>query len=79
MIQLGETYVGTEVLTPVVMKSTILWDITPCSPLEVNRRFGGTYRLHLQALLAICFHTGFLLGLFFNPEDSGNKFLRNVG
>jgi hypothetical protein len=24
------------------------WDITPCSPLKVNRRFGGTYRLHLQ-------------------------------
>jgi hypothetical protein len=26
----------------------ILWDITPCSPLKVNRRFGETYRLHLQ-------------------------------
>jgi hypothetical protein len=24
------------------MKSTIFWDITPCSPLKVNRRFGGT-------------------------------------
>jgi hypothetical protein len=29
-------------------KSTIFWDITPCSLLSVNRRFGGTYRLHLQ-------------------------------
>jgi hypothetical protein len=29
------------------MKSTILWDITPCSPLIVNRRFRGTYHLHL--------------------------------
>jgi hypothetical protein len=37
-----------EVLTAVVMKSNIFWDITPCSPLKVNRRFGGTYRLHLQ-------------------------------
>jgi hypothetical protein len=37
--------VGFEVLRAVVMKSTILWDITPCSPLSVNRRFGGTYRL----------------------------------
>jgi hypothetical protein len=37
-----------EVLTAVVMKSTIFWDITPCSPLSVNRRFGGTYRLHLH-------------------------------
>jgi hypothetical protein len=31
-----------------VTKSTIFWDITPCSPLSVNRRFGGTYRLHIQ-------------------------------
>jgi hypothetical protein len=30
------------------MKSTIFWDITPSTPLSVNRRSGGTYRLHLQ-------------------------------
>jgi hypothetical protein len=30
------------------MKSTIFWDITPCNPLKVNQRFGGTYHLHLQ-------------------------------
>jgi hypothetical protein len=40
--------VGFEVLTAVVMKSSIFWDITPCSLLKVNRSFGGTYRLHLQ-------------------------------
>jgi hypothetical protein len=40
--------VGFEVLTAVVMKSTIFWDITPCSPLSVNQRFGVTYYLHLQ-------------------------------
>jgi hypothetical protein len=40
--------VGFEVLTAVVMKSTIFWDITSCSPLKVNRRFGRTYRLHLM-------------------------------
>jgi hypothetical protein len=40
--------VGVEVFTAVVMKCTIFWDIMPCSPLKVNRRFGGTYRLHLQ-------------------------------
>jgi hypothetical protein len=39
---------GFEVLTVVVMKNSIFWDITPCSPLRVNRRFGGTHRLHLQ-------------------------------
>jgi hypothetical protein len=41
-------YVGFEVFTAVVMKSIILWDMRPCSPLSSNRRFGGTYRLHLQ-------------------------------
>jgi hypothetical protein len=40
-------YLGFEVFTAVVMKSTI-WDMTPCSPLSFNRRFGGTYRLHPQ-------------------------------
>jgi hypothetical protein len=30
------------------MKRITFWDMTPCSPLSFNRRFGGTYRLHLQ-------------------------------
>jgi hypothetical protein len=29
--------------------------------------------------LATCFHADFLLGLFFNSEDGGDMFLRNVG
>jgi hypothetical protein len=49
------TCVQFEVLTGVVMKSTIFWDITPCSPLKVNRRFGGTCRLHLQGCLPPAF------------------------
>jgi hypothetical protein len=35
-----------------IIKSTIFWDITPCSPLKVNQCFRGTYRLHLQDLLS---------------------------
>jgi hypothetical protein len=31
-----------------VIKSSVLLDITPCSPLKVNRRYGGTFRFHLQ-------------------------------
>jgi hypothetical protein len=31
----------------VVMNSSTFWDIAPCSSC-VNRRFGGTYGLHLQ-------------------------------
>jgi hypothetical protein len=33
----------------------------------------------LRAMLAACFHVGFLLGLFFDPEHGGDMFLRNVG
>jgi hypothetical protein len=41
-------FVGFEVLTPVVMKSSTFWDITPCSPLKVKVHFGGICRLQLQ-------------------------------
>jgi hypothetical protein len=74
------------------MESTIVRDITPCSALSANRRLAGTYRLHLQVKKkssatnqresrwpATCFHAGFLLGLFFDPADGGDMFLRNVG
>jgi hypothetical protein len=44
-----------EVLTEVVMKGTIFWDITLHSPLKVKRSFGGTYRLHLQVCLPPAF------------------------
>jgi hypothetical protein len=44
----GVKFVGFEVLTAVVIKSTIFWDITPCGPLKANWRFGGTYLLRLQ-------------------------------
>jgi hypothetical protein len=30
------------------MKSSIFWDITPCSLVGFNRRLEGTYLLHLQ-------------------------------
>jgi hypothetical protein len=32
----------------IIKKSSIFWNITPYSPLKVNRNFGGTYLLHLQ-------------------------------
>jgi hypothetical protein len=44
-------HVWSEVITAVVMKSSIFSDIMLSSPLKVNRRFGGTCHrhLHLQA------------------------------
>jgi hypothetical protein len=53
-----------EVLTAVVMNNSILWDITSCGP----------YR----TLLATCFHSGYLLGLFSDPEDGGDISLRKA-
>jgi hypothetical protein len=43
---LGILVVGVRIILK--WKRTLFWDITPCNLLEVNRRFGGTYRLHLQ-------------------------------
>jgi hypothetical protein len=40
---------GFEVLTVVVVKSSIFWYITPCSQFKVNRCFWGICRLHLQS------------------------------
>jgi hypothetical protein len=37
-----------ELLTAVVIKSSIFWKTTLCSSLKVNRRFGGTCHLHIQ-------------------------------
>jgi hypothetical protein len=45
------------------------WNITPCSPFDVNRRFG----------FASYFEAGFLLLLFFDPKDGVDMFLRKVG
>jgi hypothetical protein len=39
--------IESEVLTAMSMNSSIFWDITPCSRLNFNRRFGGICRLHL--------------------------------
>jgi hypothetical protein len=41
--------IGIEVLTAVVVESTIYWDIMPCGPLKVNRHLEGTCHLHLQS------------------------------
>jgi hypothetical protein len=32
-----------------VLKNAVFWDVAPCRYF-VNRRFGGTYRLHLQGI-----------------------------
>jgi hypothetical protein len=44
-------YAGFEVLTAVIRKSSVFWDITPCSPLKSL----PTFRRN-SAPLAACFH-----------------------
>jgi hypothetical protein len=44
-------------------KISIFWDITPCSSLEVSRRFGGTCLLQV-ALLASCFMLVYYLAYY---------------
>jgi hypothetical protein len=38
--------------THLSLKSSIIWDIMPCSLYKVNRHFGGTCRLHLLGLIS---------------------------
>jgi hypothetical protein len=38
---------ASEIFTAVTMKNAVFWYVAPCSSC-VNRRFGGTYRLHIQ-------------------------------
>jgi hypothetical protein len=52
------------------MKNAVFWDVAPCRS-YVNRRFGGTYRLHLHGRKIVN-------RKFFYPEDGGDTFLRNV-
>jgi hypothetical protein len=80
----NDSYVGFEVFIAVVMKSIIFWDMMPCSLLRCNRRFAGTCRLQLQGRkkkfqLATCLLAGSCWNVFFDPEDGGDTFLRNVG
>jgi hypothetical protein len=42
-----QNFVRFEAFTAVTMKNVVFWDVAPCISC-VNRRFGGTYRLHLQ-------------------------------
>jgi hypothetical protein len=63
MIRTVHISAGFGVLTAVVMKSSIFWDGRMCSPLKA-----------CYLLLS-----GFLLGLFFDLEDVGVIFFRNVG
>jgi hypothetical protein len=58
---------------------SVLWDVRLCSPIKINRCFGGICRLRLQSSACYMLYAGYLLGLLFNVEDIEEIFLRNVG
>jgi hypothetical protein len=43
-------YLGSEVLTAMVMNTTFFWIATPCSLVDIHRRFWVKNRLHLQVV-----------------------------
>jgi hypothetical protein len=74
--------VGFEVLTAIVMESTIFWDIPPCSLLKVNWRFGEICPFNLlgrrisearNQRVESCKQN-----ISEDPEDGRDVFLRNV-
>jgi hypothetical protein len=66
------------------MKSTVAWDWTLCSLVDVYRHFVRTYCLRLQgqSVRPVSKETDIeyssLFGLIFNTEDGDSKVLRNV-
>jgi hypothetical protein len=62
-------FIGFEVFTAVIMKSSVLWDIMPCSPLKAKQETS------VEQVASKTLPTGFLLGLFFTPQDGGDMFL----
>jgi hypothetical protein len=73
---------GSVLLTAVVRKSSIICDITSCSPLKINRRFGKTYLLNLKYRKIISAHylldVAFLIVILGDLKNRSNIFLRNV-
>jgi hypothetical protein len=64
-------------ITVELLKFPIFWDIMPYSPLKFNRRFGTIYHHHFQVQRISQARNQNEDG-FFDPEDGGDMFLRNV-
>jgi hypothetical protein len=64
---------GFELLTAMVTKSSIFWDITSCSPLKANGRFGGTCHLQHKDRISRARYQGESWWQA-DPEDGGDMF-----
>jgi hypothetical protein len=63
---------GYNVMYSVESQSTFRRNMSPPSSESKNKPSRNLQSCYLL-------HAGFLLGLFFDPEDAGDMFLRNIG
>jgi hypothetical protein len=66
-----------EVLTAVVTKSSIFWDVTlvVCrKPADISEEHIAS-RIRARGSACYLLHPGFYLSFFFDPEDGGPMFL----
>jgi hypothetical protein len=59
-------------MVAVLMKYSVFWDIMPCSPLKVSIirvEDSSMMQVARRASAGYLLHAGFLLPLFFDPED----------
>jgi hypothetical protein len=66
-----------DVLIALIIKRPSLWDITPCNPLKIADVSEENVASSLRCACYLL-HSGFLYGLFFDPEGGGSMLLRNV-
>jgi hypothetical protein len=78
------TEVGFETLTAVVTKNSISWDITPRSPLKVDRHFGGRCLLCLLPASCLAYSSNLKMDVTCSPETSVNfqrstrRYIQNI-
>jgi hypothetical protein len=70
-------YVGSEVLTALSMKNTVIFDVSPCCLVEAYWCFRETSCLHHQVQRVN--QASRQLCLFFDPEDGGSTFIQHPG
>jgi hypothetical protein len=63
----------------VVVRHSVVCDVTPCCPVKAvsDKDVASIFRIKEEAELSN-WQTGFLLDLFFDPEDEGDIFLQKI-
>lgn len=72
---LGNTYVVSEFLTAVLIKTSFFWDMIQSRTGNRYQCFRGIYCLHLQGTTKKC---GILIFSLDYPDDGGRKFFQNL-